>query len=191
MNQRTHMYGLHSRHIFDTVNTPSRRRFVAALGVLPFASTGVWAGSARSVRLDHLHTGEKLDIVYFAEGNYVADALAAVNHFLRDFRTGDVGRIDAALLDQLARLAAATGSRRPFEVISGYRSMVTNEALRRHSGGVASNSLHTRGQAIDIRLADVPLDTLRAAARSLRAGGVGFYPASNFVHVDTGRVRFW
>ena len=173
------------------VNQPSRRRFVAALGFLPFASPPVWAESARRLRLAHLHTGEKLEIEYFAGGNYVAEALASVNHFLRDFRTGDVGRIDAGLLDLLASLAAATGSRRPFEVISGYRSMVTNEALRQHGGGVASDSLHTRGQAIDIRLADVALGTLRDAARSLRAGGVGFYPTSNFVHVDTGRVRFW
>ena len=173
------------------MNKPSRRRFVATLGLLPFASPAVWAGSARTVRLDHLHTGEKLEIEYFAGGNYVAEALASVNHLLRDFRTGDVGRIDAGLLDLLASLAATTGSRRPFEVISGYRSLITNEALRQHSGGVASGSLHTRGQAIDIRLADVPLGTLRDAARSLRAGGVGFYPTSNFVHVDTGRVRYW
>lgn len=173
------------------MNKPSRRRFVAALGVFPFASMQAWAESARTLRFDHLHTGEKLEIEYFAGGSYVAEALVSVNHFLRDFRTGDVGRIDAGLLDVLAGLAAATGSRRPFEVISGYRSVVTNEALRQHSAGVASGSLHTRGQAIDIRLADVPLGTLRDAARSLRAGGVGFYPTSNFVHVDTGRVRFW
>lgn len=173
------------------MNKPSRRRFVAALGFLPFASAPVWAGSARTLRLDHLHTGEKLEIEYFAGGSYVAEALASVNHFLRDFRTGDVGRIDAGLLDLLAGLAAATGSRRPFEVISGYRSTVTNEALRQRSAGVASGSLHTRGQAIDIRLADVPLGALRDAARALRAGGVGFYPTSNFVHVDTGRLRFW
>ena len=173
------------------MNKPSRRRVVAALGFLPFASPSVWAANARTLRFDHLHTGEKLEVEYFAEGNYVAEALASVNHLLRDFRTGDVGRIDAGLLDLLARLAAATGSRRPFEVISGYRSIVTNEALRQHSTGVASGSLHMLGQAIDIRLADVPLSTLRDAARSLRGGGVGFYPASNFVHIDTGRVRFW
>ncbi len=173
------------------MNKQARRRFIAALGCLPLASPSVRAASARTLRLDHLHTGEKLEIEYFSGGNYVADALASVNHFLRDFRTGDVGRIDAELLDLLVSLAAATGSRRRFEVISGYRSVVTNEALRQHSGGVASGSLHTRGQAIDIRLADVSLGTLRDAARSLRAGGVGFYPASNFIHVDTGRVRFW
>lgn len=173
------------------MNKPARRRFVAALGFLPFTSPSVWAASARTLRFDHLHTGEKLEIEYFAGGNYVDEALASVNHLLRDFRTGDVGRIDAGLLDLLASLAAATGSRRPFEVISGYRSIITNEALRQRSGGVASGSLHTRGQAIDIRLADVPLGTLRDAARSLRAGGVGFYPTSNFVHVDTGRVRHW
>jgi uncharacterized protein YcbK (DUF882 family) len=121
----------------------------------------------------------------------VPQALASVNYLLRDFRTGDVGVIDTRLLDLLHGLAMLTGSRRPFQIISGYRSPATNEALRQRSSGVASGSLHTLGQAIDIRLADVRLEALRDAARSMRSGGVGYYAASNFVHVDTGRVRTW
>ena len=95
------------------------------------------------------------------------------------------------LLDQLHALATVTGSRAPFEVISGYRSPATNASLRAKSGGVAVHSLHLEGRAIDIRLADVSLADLRDAAISLQAGGVGFYPQSRFVHVDTGRVRRW
>ena len=143
------------------------------------------------MRLNNLHTNEQLSVEYFAAGRYLPDALLAVNHLLRDFRSGDVGTIDPALLDLLHRLAATVGSQRAFHVISGYRSPATNETLRHSSSGVASGSLHLRGQAIDIRLADVPLATLRDAARSMRLGGVGYYAASDFVHVDTGRVRSW
>lgn len=173
------------------MNKQARRRFIAALGCLPLASPSVRAASARTLRLDHLHTGEKLEIEYFSGGNYVGDALASVNHFLRDFRTGDVHDIDAGLLDLLHSLTALTGTSRPFQVISGYRSPQTNAQLRQRSEGVAAGSLHMKGQAIDIRLADIPLRTLRSAALSVGRGGVGYYPASDFVHVDTGRVRAW
>lgn len=174
----------------------SRRRFITTLGASTLIATPSWArasnrGETRALRLDNLHTGEKLAVEYFTEGRYLDDGLAAVNHLLRDFRSGDVGIIDATLLDLLHRLATLTGSQSAFQVISGYRSPATNAALRQHSSGVASASLHMRGQAIDIRLADVPLATLRQAALSLQAGGVGYYAASNFVHVDTGRVRAW
>lgn len=128
---------------------------------------------------------------YSSATGYLPDALAAVNHFLRDFRTGDEHPIDPSLLDLLHRLTGLTNSQRPFEVISGYRSPATNAMLRLRSEGVAGSSLHMVGQAIDIRLADVPLPTLRAAALSIKGGGVGYYPRSNFVHVDTGRVRLW
>jgi uncharacterized protein YcbK (DUF882 family) len=175
---------------------PTRRRLLAALGVaaLPGVPLSVLASEGkgpRVLRLDNLHTGEKLAVEYFSAGSYLPDGLSAANQLLRDFRTGDVGQMDAALLDLLHSLALLTGTRAPFQVISGYRSPATNAALRKHSSGVASGSLHTRGQAIDIRLADVPLAALRDTARSLQRGGVGFYAASNFVHVDTGRVRAW
>ena len=177
------------------MNNPSRRRFVTALGASTLAAGPRWArahaGATRALSFDNLHTSEKLVVEYFEHGRYVPDAVAAVNHLLRDFRTGDVGPMDTALLDLLHRLAALTASKRAFQVISGYRSPRTNEALRQRSSGVAGGSLHMRGQAIDIRLADVPLATLRDAALALRSGGVGYYAASNFVHVDTGRVRTW
>lgn len=150
------------------------------------------AGTAsRSLTFDNLHTGEKLAVEYVNAGAYVPDALQAVNHLLRDFRTGDLHAIDPALLDVLFDVHRLTGSKRPFEVISGYRSPATNAMLHRRSEGVASGSLHMQGKAIDIRLADVTLRQLRRCGLARRAGGVGYYPASNFVHLDTGRVRFW
>ena len=177
------------------MNNSSRRRFIATLGVGALGAGPNWAraaGSApRSLLFDNLHTGEKLIVEYFQAGRYLPDALVAVDHLLRDFRTGDVGAIDPRLLDLLHGLGALTGSNRPYQIISGYRSPATNATLHLRSSGVASNSLHMRGQAIDIRLADVPLGTLRDAALSMRAGGVGYYATSNFVHVDCGRVRAW
>ena len=152
------------------VNDPSRRRFVTALGasVLTIAPGWVQArtGPTRALRFDNLHTNEKLSVEYFAAGGYLPDALSAVNHLLRDFRTGDVGTIDPALLDLLHGLAAITGSKRAFHVISGYRSPATNETLRQSSSGVASGSLHLRGQAIDPKNRSYP-----GAARV--GGGVG------------------
>jgi uncharacterized protein YcbK (DUF882 family) len=174
----------------------TRRQFVATLTAaapLVAASTRAIAATTppRALNFLHLHTGERLSIEYFAGGRYLSDALTSVNHFLRDFRTGEIHAIDPGLLDLLDRLTRTTSTSRPFQVISGYRSPATNEMLRQHSEGVAVNSLHMKGQAIDIRLADVPLGALRSAALALRGGGVGFYPSSNFVHVDTGRVRSW
>jgi uncharacterized protein YcbK (DUF882 family) len=174
----------------------SRRGFIAVVaGALPalalprtlFAD----ASASRALNFVHTHTSERLEVAYFSGGQYLRDALDEVNSFLRDFRTGDVHPIDPDLLDLLHDLAQATGSSRPFQVISGYRSPATNAALRQRSGGVAAGSLHMTGQAIDIRLADVPLARLRDAALDLGRGGVGYYPASNFLHVDTGRVRTW
>jgi uncharacterized protein YcbK (DUF882 family) len=147
----------------------------------------------RSLRFENLHTGEALTLTYAVGERYVAAALDGIRHFLRDFRNGAVHDIDPGLLDQLCLLAQVTGTRAPFQVISGYRSPETNQMLHREGHGVAAHSLHLEGRAIDIRLADVPLADLRDAALSLKAGGVGYYPSpdSNFVHVDTGRVRRW
>jgi uncharacterized protein YcbK (DUF882 family) len=145
----------------------------------------------RRLTFNHLHTGERLAVEYFAGGRYLPDALASVNHLLRDFRTDDEHVIDTDLLDLLHGLTELTTSQQPFQVISGYRSPATNEMLRHLSEGVAAGSLHMKGQAIDIRLTDIPLAKLRDAALSIHRGGVGFYPASDFVHVDTGRVRTW
>jgi uncharacterized protein YcbK (DUF882 family) len=174
----------------------SRRVFLATLAAtVPTMATPrqllARSDGVRALRFTHTHTGERLAIEYFSSGSYVPDALQTVNHFLRDFRTGDVHDIDRELLDLLHAVAHVTATTRPFEVISGYRSPATNEMLRHRSEGVAAGSLHMNGQAIDIRLADVPLAKLQRAALEARRGGVGYYPASDFVHVDTGRVRMW
>lgn len=158
---------------------------------LPGAAAAASRPDFRALHFRHLHTGEKLAVEYVSAGRYVPDALASIDHLLRDFRTSDVHPIDPALLDLLHALTSATGSSRPYEVISGYRSPLTNQQLRARSDGVASGSLHMKGQAIDIRVGDVRLAALRDAARGLRRGGVGYYAASDFVHVDTGRVRTW
>jgi uncharacterized protein YcbK (DUF882 family) len=145
----------------------------------------------RSLSFHHLHTGENLSVEYFARGEYLNHALLEVNHVLRDWRTGHAYPIDPALLDLLVDLRQAVGSNEPYQVICGYRSPDTNRRLASHSNNVASKSLHMRGKAIDIRLPDVPLARLKAAALKMKRGGVGYYPESNFVHVDTGRVRSW
>ena len=177
----------------------ARRRIVsfgATLLAAPMlaVSRKTWASAGpRSLAFEHNHTGEKLSLVYAVGDQYVTAALAQVRQFLRDFRNGATHVIDPALLDQLHALSAATGTRTPFQVISGYRSPATNAMLQREGHGVATSSLHLQGQAIDIRLSDVALADLRDAALSLRAGGVGYYPSpsSDFVHVDTGAVRRW
>jgi uncharacterized protein YcbK (DUF882 family) len=168
---------------------------VPALLGLPRAAAGLASpGDERAVRslsLAHLHTHERLDVDYWSAGDYVPDGLTAVNRVLRDWRTDEIRAIDPALLDLLNDLVVKTGTEVPFEVISGYRSPATNRMLRSRSSGVAGSSLHMAGKAIDIRLADVPLKRLRDTAIALRRGGVGYYPSSDFVHVDTGRFRTW
>lgn len=145
----------------------------------------------RALSFDNLHTGEKLKVDYWTDGAYVPDALATVNHFLRDYRNNEVHAIEPKLLDLLSLLHGKLDSSASFQVISGYRSPATNAMLHAESHGVAAKSLHMQGMAIDIRLADRALDVLHATARDLRLGGVGYYPASDFVHVDVGRVRYW
>ena len=149
------------------------------------------APAARQLSFVHTHTGEALTLTYAELGGYIASALQRVNLLLRDFRTEEIHPIDPALLDLLYAVATSTATNEPFHVISGYRSPRTNALLRMRSEGVARASLHMQGRAIDIRLPDVPLRTLREAAIDLRLGGVGYYRRSDFVHVDTGRVRIW
>lgn len=147
---------------------------------------------ARDLSLDHTHTREKIELTYALGREYIPDALLDLNHFLRDHYSGLVGNMDPGLYDIMYRIRTSLGARAPFHIISGYRSPQTNERLRaRGGGGVARRSLHMDGKAVDIRLPGVPLAELRDAALGLGAGGVGFYPGSNFVHVDTGRVRSW
>jgi uncharacterized protein YcbK (DUF882 family) len=150
------------------------------------------AKALRALSFVHTHTAEKMAIAYAVNGQYQTDALAKLNHLLRDFRTGEKKPIDPKLFDLLHELTVALGNEAPFHVISGFRSPHTNAMLRsRGGGGVATTSLHMVGKAMDIRVPDVKLKTLREAAADLKRGGVGYYPSSNFVHVDTGRVRYW
>ena len=145
----------------------------------------------RTLALYNTHTGERLRATYWAEGGYVAGELEAMNRLLRDHRSDTVHAIDRELFDMLHTLQQRSGGRGEFHVISGYRSPQTNAMLHANSDGVARASLHTCGQAIDIRLPGVALPDLRRAALALRAGGVGYYPKSDFIHLDTGRVRTW
>jgi uncharacterized protein YcbK (DUF882 family) len=147
----------------------------------------------RELALHNLHTDEKLKAVYWENGTYVPDALQAVNKVLRDHRSGEVHAIDRGLLDLLDTLSAKVEARSPFQVISGYRSSTSNAKLRGASKGkqVAENSLHVKGQAIDICIEGCDLQYLNKAALSMAQGGVGYYPVSKFVHVDVGRVRSW
>jgi uncharacterized protein YcbK (DUF882 family) len=157
------------------------------------APVAAWArgSECRSLSFVHTHTGETLSCMYYEEGGYDAQTLARVNHFLRDFRTGGVHAIDPGVLDILFAVRSRADRDDPFHVISGYRSPATNAFLRSESSGVAKHSLHMEGRAIDVRLPGVPTRKLRDIAHTMARGGVGYYPASDFVHLDTGRVRFW
>ncbi len=155
------------------------------------AMAGVAKREQRALSLLNLHTGERLTSTYWAHGGYITESLDAINHVLRDFRSGEVSPIDAQLLDVLHSLHAGLESREPFHVISGYRSPKTNQKLIDAGRGVAKRSLHMRGMAVDVRVPDRELATVYRAARGMRAGGVGYYEKSNFVHVDVGRVRYW
>ena len=145
----------------------------------------------RSLAFDNLHTGERLKLDYWVHGAYVPDALASINHVLRDFRTGDVRAIEPKLLDLLVAIRQVLDTTAPYAVISGYRSPNTNAQLHEASSGVASQSLHMKGMAIDIRVPGRSLAVVHKTALAMRAGGVGYYPKSDFVHVDVGRVRRW
>ena len=179
----------------------NRRQFIkagAAATLFAALPSSAWAykllsqSPERSLSLLNTHTGEKLkQIVYWESGRYLEDSLRSIDYLLRDPRTDEVTRIDAEALDILFALRKNFQVGRPFEIISGYRSPATNRMLRNNSSGVAKTSFHMRGQAIDLRLPGVSLKNLRKAALSLQRGGVGFYPESNFIHVDTGPVRHW
>lgn len=160
----------------------------------PLATTLVPAAGAaqiRSLALTNTHTAEKLRLSYFTAGQYVGEALQRLDHVFRDHRSGEVHPIDRQLFDRLHQLAALAGCEPEYEIISGYRSPASNELLRSGSTGVAKKSLHMQGKAIDVRLRGVPCSRLRDLALQLQVGGVGYYPKSAFVHLDTGRVRSW
>ncbi len=141
--------------------------------------------------MNNLHTGETLETCYFNGQRYVRSELQRLNHICRDFRQNEVHPMDKKLFDQITRIQAALGTDAEVQIISGYRSPTTNAMLRNKSSGVAKKSFHMLGQAIDFRLEGVSLKQVHEAALSLKAGGVGYYPKSQFVHIDTGPVRQW
>ncbi len=174
----------------------SRRSLLKTAGFLvPLALVSLPAlartRGPRQLSFYHTHTSEKLDVVYAEDGVYIPNALNEINYLLRDFRSGHIHAIEPRLLDILHGVQERTGSAGQFEVISGFRSVATNEMLRHQSTGVAQNSLHLKGQAIDVRLTGAATRNLRRAAVAMRQGGVGYYPTADFVHLDTGRFRTW
>lgn len=188
---------------FELLSLPDmNRRHVLKSGLLVsllcLNPLSAWAGFGfsgrreRTLSLLNTHTGEQLqDVVYWQRGNYLTDALSDLDYVLRDHRTDEVHPIDPITLDLMAALSRKVNASQPFEIISGYRSPKTNEKLRGETSGVAKNSYHMKGQAVDLRLPGVPLEVVRKAALELRMGGVGYYPKSDFVHLDSGRVRSW
>lgn len=178
--------------------TCTRRQFLrntalfgAALSLPGYARAAFMTAPERSLRFYNTHTGESLKTVFWAEGRFVPEALTDINRLLRDHRTNEIAAIDPELLNLLDRVTTLVSPGDTLHVISGYRSPATNQTLAEQSGGVARHSLHLDGKAIDIRIPGRDLAQIRDSALSLKGGGVGFYPKSQFVHLDTGRVRRW
>jgi uncharacterized protein YcbK (DUF882 family) len=145
----------------------------------------------RTLGMVNTHTGERLQVRYFEAGQYVPAAMDRLNHLLRDHRSGESAAIDPRLFDQLHALARCAECEPHFEIISGYRSPASNAKLQAKSKGVATNSLHMQGRAIDVRLSGTRCSNLRDLALAMQSGGVGYYAKSDFVHLDTGRFRTW
>jgi len=149
-------------------------------------------GPEHRLSLYNTHTNERIEIVYRRGDQYIPAALAKLDYFLRDHRTGDVRHFDPRLYDILSDLTASVGHPGgEIDIICGYRTSSTNESLRAHTTGVAKNSLHIQAEAIDLRMPGIDTLKLRRAALALARGGVGYYPHSDFIHVDVGRVRQW
>lgn len=192
----------HSKHsprinLSHTNKTNHRRFFLkACAGVAAgLACPAVFAAKQnameRKLSFYNTHTGENMSAAYWAEGQYIKESLNDINTIMRDHRSGEVYPIDPKLLDLLHTLQHKVEKKDPYSIISCYRSPATNAMLNQQSTGVAKRSLHMQGKAIDIRLPGCELNNLRKAALTMKRGGVGYYPGSDFIHVDTGRVRFW
>lgn len=178
----------------------NRREFIktgiaAVAGIVfplfPKEGLGAPSNGVRDLRFYNIHTRERLEVCYWADGSYLEDGLTSINHFFRDFRTGDIKQIDTQLLDLLHVISQKAGPEVSLYLISGYRSPETNRTLRQNGSGVAKKSLHMLGHAADIRIPGLKTATLRKIAIDIGGGGVGYYPESDFVHVDIGRVRQW
>lgn len=147
--------------------------------------------SHKAIALHNINTGDKLHLTYFERGHYIAEALQEISYLFRDYHNGAIHPIDPLLLDQLYEINRHLEISKPFHVISGYRSPLTNALMHEQRAGVAKHSLHMEGRAIDIRVEGTPLSAIRNVALAMQRGGVGYYPAGNFVHIDTGDVRTW
>ena len=178
-----------------------RRRLLRGMagGVVAMAAPGlanaarVVPSKQRALSFVHTHTGEEVSLVYKVGERFLPRSMASIAHLMRDFRSGDVHPIDPQLLDVLWKMQHSLKNSNPFEIISAYRSPKTNMMLRNRTAhsGVAEKSMHLTGQAIDIRLPGSSLSDVRDAAKELKRGGAGYYSASDFVHVDTGKVPAW
>jgi len=171
--------------------TAAKTSIIAASATIGIQSSAHATVSEKKLRFWNTHTRESLDAVFFRNGNYEANELNKLKHFLRDHRENEWIDMDIGLYEQLWDLQQGVGGQEIFEVISGYRSPKTNSRLRKNSSGVAKKSFHMLGRAIDVRLRDTKISALQQAALKLNAGGVGYYPSSRFIHLDTGPVRNW
>ncbi|WP_171176484.1 DUF882 domain-containing protein [Ruegeria sp. HKCCD8929] len=178
----------------------TRRALLGAFAATAIVATPTYSNAAgflrgggdiRRIRMYSGRTGERLDMIYWVDGKYIKDAVKEVNHFMRDWRTDQVKSIDLRTIDIMAAAHNLLDVNEPYMLLSGYRSPGTNAMLRSRSRGVAKNSLHMKGQAADLRLASRSVSQVARAAQSCRAGGVGRYSRSNFVHMDCGVIRTW
>lgn len=185
-----------------TIETPrlSRRALLGAFAATTIAAAPTFskaagllrgAGDIRRLKMYSGRTGEKIDMIYWVEGDYIKDAVSEVNHFMRDWRTNQVKSIDLRTIDIMAAAHNLLDADEPYMLLSGYRSPQTNAMLRSRSRGVAKNSLHMQGKAADLRLTSRSVSQMARAAIACRGGGVGKYSGSNFVHMDCGVVRTW
>jgi uncharacterized protein YcbK (DUF882 family) len=163
----------------------------SAIGMPALAKAAQPAPAERTLRLYNTHTGESLRSVFWAEGQFIPDALKDINKLLRDHRNDKIAEMDPKLIVLLNDVSDKFGDNQVLHIISGYRSPESNAKLAAASDGVAKHSMHMDGKAIDIRMPGKNLAQLHKAAMSMKAGGVGYYPDSQFVHMDTGRVRYW
>jgi uncharacterized protein YcbK (DUF882 family) len=176
------------------------RRELLSMGLVTVASTIIphktlaaieEPEAERDISFYNLYSHENLEIVYWRDGKYLPEALSEINHMFRDSRTGKVKIINKNLIDLLFNLKTKLKTNEPFQIVSGYRSPRSNAILRKKKKGVARNSLHMYGKAVDLRVPGQSIRTVRYAAMGLKGGGVGYYPRSSFVHIDVGDIRYW
>ncbi|SEN84803.1 Uncharacterized conserved protein YcbK, DUF882 family [Pseudorhodobacter antarcticus] len=184
----------------DTGTMITRRGLLGAFAATALIATPTYsnafgflrgAGDIRRIKMYSGRTGESIDTIYWVEGEYIKEALKEINHFMRDWRSGDTVNMDPRTVDIMAASHRLMDASEPYMMLSGYRSPKTNAMLRSKSGGVARNSLHMKGQAADLRLKSRSTGQMAKAAAACASGGVGKYSRSNFVHMDCGPVRSW